>query len=222
MPSSVWAQHEVYFRGKVLRDDGTVPDRMVTIQRVCTGLPQPIREAVTSRKTGEYIIRLLVSELGHVYTGSGGFALLPCNLEAVDSGYVSSRIDLTDRRITLSPRLPDLTLTPKARSIALDLNPAEGVPRAASRSWQQAVRRLAAGEWDAAEVPLRAVTKAAPKFAPAWAALGNLCMRQGNIEESRQALERSVALDPPPVRHLPDAGPSPGGPQRLARRRRHH
>ena len=190
------AQHEVYFRGKVILEDGTVPDHTVTVQRVCIGLPQPIREAVTARKTGEYIIRLYVTELGHVYSGSGGFALLPCRLEVSDSGYVSSYIDLNDRRITLSPRLPDLVLTSKARSVALEVHPAGGVPRAASRNWALAVRRLTAKEWDSAEAPLRAVVQTAPKFAPAWAALGNLLARGGKTEEARRVLERSAELDP--------------------------
>jgi hypothetical protein len=48
----------------VIREDGSVPDRMVTVQRVCQGLPQPIHEASISRKTGEYVMRLSMNQWG--------------------------------------------------------------------------------------------------------------------------------------------------------------
>jgi Ca-activated chloride channel family protein len=190
------AQYDVYFRGRVIREDGSVPDHGVTVQRVCYGLQQPIREGTTSRKTGEYVVRLYVNELGQVYAGMGAFASLPCSLEASASGFVSSRLDLTDRRITLRPRLPDIVLTPKSHSVTLEIYPAAGMPRGASRNWQLAVKRLTTRDWDGAEAPLRAVVQTAPRFGPAWAALGNVCLRQGKIEEARRVLERAVELDP--------------------------
>lgn len=190
------AQHDVYLRGKVLHEDGSVPDHMVTVQRVCYGMPQAVREAVTSRKTGEYVLRLFVNELGQVYSGTIGFAGLPCHLEAVQSGFISSRIDLNDRRLTLNPRLPDLVLTPQSHSATLLVNSTAGLTRRATRSWELAVKRLAGRDWEGSDAPLRATVIAAPKFAPAWAALGGICVRLGKVEEARQALERAVELDP--------------------------
>lgn len=191
----VSAQGYVFFRGRVVREDGTVADRPVTLQRVCQGLPQPIREATASRRNGEYVVRLFLSHFGQVFSGWGLSEMLPCSLEASASGYVSSRIDLTDRHVTLNPRLPDIVLTPKSQSAALDLRPPAGVPRAASRNWELAVERLIARNWDGAETPLRAVVQAAPGFAPAWSALGNVCLRQGKLEEARRVLQRAVELD---------------------------
>jgi tetratricopeptide (TPR) repeat protein len=116
----------------------------------------------------------------------------------VDKGFVSSRIDLSDRSILRNPRLPDLVLTPKARSEVLPTTGA-GVPHAASRDWDLAIKQLTARNWPAAEAPLRAVVEAAPKFAPAWAALGTLCSNLGKSEDARKALDRAIELDPKPM-----------------------
>lgn len=197
LPAS--AQHDVYLRGKVVMEDGSVPAYMVTVQRTCYGMQQPIREALTSRKTGEYVLRLFVNEMGQVYSGTNGFGGLPCSLEASHPGVISSRIDLTDRRITLNPRLPDLILTPKSQSATLFVHNNVSLPRAAARSWELAVKRLTANDWDGSEAPLRATTQAAPKFAPGWAALGGVFSRQQKLEEARRALELAVGLDPKPI-----------------------
>ncbi len=193
--ASAQLQHDVYFRGRVIREDGTPPEKPATIQRVCDGLRDSIREGGTFRRTGEYMIKLSVSEFGQVFSSTSQFNLLPCSLEASAPGYVSSRIDLTDRRVTQNPRLPDLVLTPKSRSMGLEGRPYTGLPRSAMSDWEKAVALLLAKDWTNAEAPLRATVAKAPKFAPGWAALGNLCVRQGKLDEARQALERAVALD---------------------------
>lgn len=180
-------------------EDGSVPPYMVTVQRTCYGMQQPVREGVTSRKTGEFVLRLFVNELGQVYTGINGFSGLPCSLEASHPGVISSRIDLTDRRITLNPRLPDLILTPKSQSATLFVNENVSLPRSAARSWELAVKRLTANDWNGSETPLRATTQAAPKFAPAWAALGGVYSRQQKLEEARRSLEHAIELDPKPI-----------------------
>lgn len=180
-------------------EDGSVPEYMVTVQRICYGMQQPVREGLTSRKTGEFVLRLFVNELGQVYSGTNGYAGLPCSLEASHPGVISSRIDLTDRRITLNPRLPDLILTPKSQSATLLVKANVSLPRAASRSWELAVKRLTSNDWDGSEAPLRATVQAAPKFAPAWAALGGVSSRQGKMDEARRTLERAVELDPKPI-----------------------
>ncbi|MGJ5816398.1 VWA domain-containing protein [Paludibaculum fermentans] len=193
------AQHDVFLRGKVVMEDGSVPGYMVTVQRVCYGMQQPVREGVTSRKTGEFVLRLFVNEMGQVYSGTSGYAGLPCSLEASHPGVISSRIDLTDRRITLNPRLPDLILTPKSQSATLVVKANPTLPRAASRSWELAVKRLTSNDWDGSETPLRTTVQAAPKFAPAWAALGGVYSRQGKLDEARRALDQAVELDPKPI-----------------------
>jgi len=186
----------IAFHGKVLLEDGSPPGRLVGIQRVCEGLDHSIRETSASGKTGEYTVRLEVSDFGGVFSGNfDGFGNLPCALEATLGGYVSSRLDMSDRRVTMNPQLPNIILRPSERGSVVDLNRGAGVPSAASRPWSQALKYMAAGDWAAAEAPLRAVVLAAPKFAAGWVALGAICQNQHNAAEARPALERGIELD---------------------------
>src|ERR1022692_2592973 len=171
----------VTFHGKVLLEDGSPPGRLVVIQRVCEGLDHSIREGSASGKTGEYTVRLEVSDFGGVFSGNfNGFGNLPCALEAVLGGYVSSRLDMSDRRLTTTSLLPNIILTPYVRGSLVDLNRGASVPRAASRPWSQALKYMAARDWASAEPPLRAVVQAAPKFAAGWVALGATRPNQHN------------------------------------------
>jgi len=172
---------------------------MVSIERVCNGLDHTIHEGSASGKTGEYFVHLEVNYFGQVVANPNLDVQLPCVLQAVYGGFVSSQIDLGDRTIVRNPRFPDLVLTPASRSTVLATNKGPGVPRAASRNWDLALKQLASRNWAAAEAPLRAVVEAAPKFAPGWTALGTLCANLGKAEDSRQALQRAIQLDPKPL-----------------------
>jgi len=185
----------VFFHGKVVLEDGSPPGRMVSIQRVCTGM-DPIRETSASGKTGQYSLPLEVSELGGVFSGNAySLGTIPCVLEATLDGFSSSRLDISDPRLTINPQLPNIVLTRIMRGAAIDLNRGN-IPRAASRPWAQALKLILAADFAAAEVPLRAVVRAAPKFAAGWAALGLCEQRLHKPAEARPALERSRDLDP--------------------------
>jgi len=187
----------IVFHGKVTLADGSLPRRAVRIERNCEGMDHTLGEAITSAKTGEYIVRLEVSDFGEVFAGNAFYSASPCVLEAAASGFVSSHVDLMDRHVTSNPQLPTIILVPKSQNIDLGIdNYGPGVPHAASRSWASAVKQLGAMNWAEAEVSLRSVVEQAPKFAPAWAALGTICDNRGKVEEARQALERAVELSP--------------------------
>src|ERR1017187_9210213 len=190
----------VIFHGKVLLEDGSPPGHMVNIQRVCAGREHPIRESSASGKTGEYTVRLEVSDFGGVFSGNfDGFGILPCALEATLDGFISSRLDMSDRRLTVNPQLPNIVLTPSVRGSLVDLNRGGSVPKGASRAWSQALKFIEARDWPAAEAPLRAVVQAAPKFAAGWVALGTSYQNQHKSAEARPALERALELDPKPL-----------------------
>jgi len=190
----------VVFHGKVVMEDGAIPGRVVGIQRTCDGMDHPIREAIASPKTGLYIVRLDVSDFGGVFSGGvANSGLLPCVLEATAQGFASSKIDLTDRRTTMNPQLPDIVLRPVAPGALLNLDHGPGVPRAASRPWAQALKAMNVQNWAAAETPLHSVVENAPAFAPGWTALGAVCGHLAKPEEARKALERAIELDPKPL-----------------------
>ena len=189
---------DTIFRGKVLRDDGSSPGHMVTVQRVCNGEEQPVREGATSPKTGEYYVRLDVDPFGQVFAGLN-MVPVACILEGNDKGFVSSQIDLSDRSSVNNSRLPDIVLTPVARTTDLGGEGGPSVPHAASRSWNQAVNLVLARNWTAAQPLMRTVVERAPKFAAGWSALGILYSNLGNPAEARTALERAIGLDPRPL-----------------------
>jgi Ca-activated chloride channel family protein len=189
---------DVIFHGKVVRDDGSPLGHMVTVQRVCEGEGEPVREGVASPRTGEYNVRLDVDAFSQTYAS---FSMVPvaCMLEVYDQNFVSSQIDLSDRSIVNNPRLPDIVLTPRTRTTALGNKRDPNAPRAVSRNWKQAVNLVLARNWAAAETPMRTVVERAPKFAPGWSALGILYSNLGKPKEARQALERAIELDPRPL-----------------------
>ena len=190
---------QVIYRGKVTLEDGSPPGRLVTVQRVCDGLDHAIREGTASAKTGEYFVRLEINYFGGSFSSSDSLSLLPCHLEASATGFASTWLDLTDYKMTSNPRLPPIILTPATKGNALGVNLDVGVPHAASRSWDSSIKQITARDWAAAEDSLRAVTRAAPKFAPAWAMLGTVCANLARPEDSRQALQRAIELDPKPL-----------------------
>ena len=190
------ADNIVIFRGKVTLEDGSPPGHLVTIQRTCQGEQQSFNEGVASGKTGEYYVRLHVSEFGEVSGSMDGYALLPCVLEAAYQGFVSSQIDLSDRAVLHNLRLPDIVLTAKTSTLMVNRDAA--VPHAASHNWDLAIKLITARNWAAAEGPLKAVVEAAPKFAAGWAALGTLSENLGKPEDAVKSLNRAVELDPKP------------------------
>jgi VWFA-related protein len=200
LPIRPAAAELVLFHGRVVMEDGSPPGRNVSIQRTCQGMDHSVPEGTPAVKTGEYAVRLEVNNFGEVFAGgTSGNDLLPCVLEAFYSGYASTRLDLTDRRVTMNPRLPDIVLTRVTPGGALDFNRGPAVPRAAAKPWALAIKHLEANDWAAAEAPLRAVVGAAPNFAPAWIALGASCQHQHKPAEARPAFERAIALDPKPL-----------------------
>ena len=178
-------------------EDGSPSGRLVTIQRRCEGVTNPLPEANASPKTGQYFVHLYVDPYG---AGFGGGLLseqmLSCYLEAVVPGYVSTRVDLSDRHIANNPQLPDIVLSRQAPGALVDINRAFAVPRAAKKPWELALTRLTARNWAGAEEALRSVVAAAPDFAPAWSVLGAACQKQKKPAEARRALERAIELDP--------------------------
>jgi len=187
----------VIFRGKVVMEDGSPPGFPVSIQRSCEGLDHVVLEASVSPKTGDYFVRLDITDFGFLH--SAGNLVLPCVLQAIARGYVSTKIDLTDRRMTMMPRFPNIVLSRATLNLVLDVANGPGVPRAAAKPWALVIKHIDAGDWAAAEAPLRAVVEAAPKFAPAWVALGSACERTKKPAEARIAFERAIALDPKPL-----------------------
>ncbi len=189
--------YDTIFHGKVVRDDGATLGHLVVIERVCSGADRPVHEGVASAKTGEYFVRLDVDPFAQILAAD--MTPVACRLEAYDHGFVSTSIDLTNKQILNNPRLPDIVLSPATHTNVLASERDPNVPRAASRSWNQATDLILARNWTAAEAPMRAVVEKAPTFAAGWSGLGILYSNLDKPDEARPALERAIGLDPKPL-----------------------
>lgn len=69
-------------------------------------------------------------------------------------------------------------------------------PAAAKAAFQQAVADLEAGNLEAANRSLIALTREYPQLAGPWTNLGIVYMRSGRLQEARSALEEAVRLNP--------------------------
>jgi len=189
----------ILFHGKVVMEDGTAPGRRVGIVRLCPGL-YPSHETSTGLK-GEYYWRVEADPFQGLIFNTGGWiaglgpASVDCVLRAELSGYASSEIDLSDRNLIRNPQLPNLILARRTLT-TIDIPPADQVPHAAAKDWAAAVQALRGKNWAQAESRLRGVVQAAPKFAPAWSALGMVCQRQEKPDDARTAYQHAIELAP--------------------------
>lgn len=187
----------VYYRGRVVMEDGSRPPSSVAIERVCL-FARPQQETQTSRKTGTYILRAEADFFGRltVMTPSGTAVLRErqCLVRASLKGYVSSVIDLADRRLVGNQQLPDLRLSRKAaENFQVEF---DSLPPAVEKSWDRAMTATQDKNWSEAERLLREVMAKVPKFASGWSALGLACLGQKKSAAAREAFEKALAADP--------------------------
>jgi len=197
--------------GRVTMEDGTPPPKSVGIVRVCDG--GTVVETRTD-KQGRFVMKRVSSggiedfdrtsnsstAFGSNTIGSkfgGGVALMTnCVLRASLDGYISNTIDLRDPEVRETPNLPPFVL--KRSDAVLDAQSEFGVrlPKEGQKAWNQAVKALSSNHWPEVEHHARAAVQSQPRFSQGWRLVGAACMSQGKIVEAREALERSIALNP--------------------------
>jgi tetratricopeptide (TPR) repeat protein len=210
----------LYLRGKVARDDGSPPGKLVSIERLCIGRDPKI--VATAGKSGEYLWRAEGDFMGldiFKVTSATGASPLPisstsrngsgitrpgtgtgdCVLRADLSGYHSTTIDLTDKSLLKSPSLPLLVLAPKRPGEDLEIDRSMSIPGPVRKAWTSAEKAMRAENWPEAERQLRAVTATDPKFRTGWLTLGLAYHNERMSTEARDAFRRAVALDPKPL-----------------------
>jgi Ca-activated chloride channel family protein len=192
-------------RGKVVMEDGSIPDRPVSIERHCGDNTHEHIAATNAR--GEYIwhanvnsssAALLVSDT--LMTAGGVMSnAVPngsCVLRAALRGYESNFIQVDDLNSFSNPILPVLVLSRRGSQPNFDMLSGSSVPRGVSNSWSRAAKAVHAQNWPEAERNLRAAVQAAPRFAPGWNALGNVLLYEQKESEARQAYQRAIEADP--------------------------
>ncbi|MDP8981525.1 MAG: hypothetical protein M3O35_13150, partial [Acidobacteriota bacterium] len=142
---------DLLLHGKVVMDDGTPPGRAVSIERQCLGAEARALVATTNRK-GEFTWHVTVNSFGVESLGSGfGFMGEVCFLKAALPGYESSQIDLTDRKWSSDPGLPELILYRGSTNPGLTLFSDSSVPESVARTWSQAAKAARSKDWPEAE-----------------------------------------------------------------------
>jgi VWFA-related protein len=174
-------------RGKVVMEDGSIPNRSVRIERFChdTG-----GQGVTQTdKKGNYLWTMEIDPLSDK----------TCVLRAGIVGFDSTVIDISAFNWSTDPNLPTMVIRPRAAgSSNTDLNIfyEDGIPLAARTAWNNAQRLTQKKNWAAAERELRIAVQVAPKFTRGWNALGVACANQNKPAEARDAFQHVVELEP--------------------------
>ena len=176
----------VFFRGKVVMDDGSSPGTKVIVERHCLGMQDRV-EAVTD-KLGQFIWRSQVDPLYEI-------PVARCLLTAVLKGYHSSTIDLTDSRFGSTPVLPNLILTKAAEGPGLDLSE-DNLPRHGGKQWDLGIKALEERRWFDAERQMTAVVQAAPRFTAGWSALGIALETRRNSNRRERHFRRPFRSTP--------------------------
>jgi len=174
-------------RGKVQLEDGSPPNKVAGIERLCqTGSRQV---AVADRK-GMFLLTIDIDPLSE----------LSCVLQAHLDGYESSVIEISSFNWLSDPNLPPLVLRPRGQgSVNSDntvLFEQSGVPLEARTAWDGAARAARVANWTQAERQLRTVVKAAPGFARGWYGLGYARAQLHQPMEAQEALRRAVERNP--------------------------
>ena len=181
------AGNTLLMRGKVVTEDGSIPNRSIRIERFChdTG-----GQGVTQTdKKGNYLWTMEIDPLSD----------RACVLRAAMVGFESTVIDISAFNWSTDPNLPALVIRPRAAgSSDADANIfyEDGVPLAARNAWNNAEKLAQKKNWAAAESELRTAVKLAPKFTRGWNALGIACANLNKPAESRDAFQHVVQLDP--------------------------
>ena len=213
----------VYIRGKVTLDDGTTPAQLVTIERVCDN--QTFPETRTNSKgrfslaigdgnaasgtdasvaavspegrdVGQYVGR---EKLQMLMLGSSRHVdLTGCELRAVLPGYRSDVITLGRRTAYDKPDIGMIVLhrLENVESTAVSITTL-AAPKQAKKAYEKALKELLGTKPNPkkASKDLERAVSEYPKFAAAWALLGETRLAMGDDAGAREALQNAIEAD---------------------------
>lgn len=187
LPASA-ENYPLIIKGKVTMSDGSPPPFSVGIETVCSDTQGSAPGPLTNKK-GEYLWRMDVDPLRS----------RSCVIRATHSGYVSTSIDIsalngyTSTTTTLDP----IVITSRAADPYAIFSNESGVPSKTNTAWRAAIKAYDAHQFNEAVTQLQTVVAGAPKFAPAWHAMGVMLDRDlQRPAEARPAYEHAIEADP--------------------------
>ena len=224
----------IYISGKVVIEDGSPPPENVTIERVCSGISKAV--AYTDAK-GHFnfqwgnlnMIVADASDAGSGPTGtanSGGFGgsqstggtnvlatdpfgsrMMNCGLRANVAGFMSSTINLFNRRPGDNPDIGVLVLRRIGGVEGVSISVTSMMaPKAAKKAYQDGLHAALKGKYADAARDFEKAIAAYPRYANAWASLGKMRTEQGAIEPGRTAFLKAIECDPKLVQPYVELG----------------
>jgi VWFA-related protein len=183
----------IFLRGKVVMQDGSAPNRSVTIERFCYGTGASVIAANTL-KTGQYVY---TAELDALYWDN-------CGLRASVRGFESTVVPISRLNTWSNPNLPDIILREHDKSLGEGNSltnsniyfASSPIPPNARQPWSNALQAMQKSNWTLAEGQFRIVVKEAPNLAEGWNYLGDVTQRENKSEDAAQAYENAVRINP--------------------------
>jgi Flp pilus assembly protein TadD len=182
--------YSVILHGTVVMKDGSVPQKSVGIQRICSDSYGDVPGPLTNKK-GEYTWRMDVDNT----------RTRVCRLEATMPGMVSTNIDISDLNgfLSTTKELPPLVLSLGGADPRTIMQKVDDVPAPARAAWKAMGKALGMGDVPEVVNQAKLVTEAAPKFARGWHTYGIALEIQGHPAEAKDAYTHAVDLDPKDV-----------------------
>lgn len=183
----------VIMQGNVVMPDGSPPPKTAGIERACSDVQGSAPGPITDKK-GHYLWTMLVDP----------FQTRVCYLQATLSGFVSSRIDISNMSLTKTTggsnemTMPDLVLSPHDSGDAgnIVMIAESDAPGKARTPYKASIKALDADNIAEGIKQLQLAVAAVPKFGDGWNILGALYERQKMFMEAKDALQHALEANP--------------------------
>jgi tetratricopeptide (TPR) repeat protein len=216
-------QRPLFFSGKVLLADGSVPPTRVLIESVCGGHERP--EAYTDSK-GRFMFqfgenRSILADASTstadatTYPADPSMSGMPansiatanqdvslqrniddCDLQAVLAGYRSEMVPLVGHRSMDNPDIGAIVLRRLGNVQGLTISATSfDAPKNARKAYEKGLREEKDRHLKDAEKNFEKATAIYPRYATAWYELGKLLRESGDNAGARQALQQSLKAD---------------------------
>lgn len=216
----------VYLSGEVILSNGEIPPEPVTIERVCGGVTTPETYTDSKGRFSFEVggdPTLMISDasvaggaggFGRPGLGGGGFGggglrsdptgmtvdMSGCDLRAALPGFTSDQIPLGVRRALDNPDVGTIVMTPLAGYGGAFISATSmEAPKKARAAYQKATREMAKKRGANTEKIAKELERAVaeyPRYASAWALLGETKLRMNDSAGARAAFQKSLEADP--------------------------
>lgn len=214
----VRAGERISLSGRVVLANGTPPPESAQIETICGGQRHVQGQ---TKSDGVFQVQLgndptvsmsSARDSGPVGVGSDSFGresagnmdsrghvdLTSCEVRAVLPGYSSSVVQLGRRSVFESPDLGNIILTPYGKGGDPTVSSTTlKAPGEARKAYEKGLKETRGEKpnWDKAAKDLAKAVESYPQFAEAWYELGEVRLRQQDVEQAKQSFRHSIEAD---------------------------